>query len=100
MQHSRFTLAPIARPPAPQPPSGDRLINLRDTLLEQCIASGTLSSRLAELALKEAEALAFQTAVPLLVFPALAEEKIRTVRHWQRRQDSLRRPTEQIAFTA
>lgn len=89
-----------ARPPVPHPPLHDQLANLRNTLLEQCIAAGLLSRRLAELALKEAEALAFQTHIPLLVFPVLAEEKVHAVRRWQRRQDSLRRPTEQLAFAA
>jgi hypothetical protein len=100
MPRSRFSLTPSARPRAPQPPSPDRLGQLRNTLLEQCIATGLLSRQLAELALREAEALACQTDIPLLVFPVLAEEKVLAVRRWQRRQDFLRRPTEQIAFAA
>lgn len=100
MQRSRFSLMPSARPLAPQPPSPDRLAHVRNTLLEQCVAAGLLSRQLAELALREAEALAFQTNIPLLVFPVLAAEKVRAVRRWQRRQDFLRRPTAQIAFAA
>jgi hypothetical protein len=44
-----------------------------------------------QLALNEAEALAWQTAYPHLVFPSLAVEKIQTVAAWQTRQHSLRR---------
>jgi hypothetical protein len=47
-------------------------------------------------ALGEAEALAWQTGYPQLVFPALAMEKVQAVATWQRRQQSLvpgRRPT-------
>jgi hypothetical protein len=43
-----------------------------------------------QLALKEAEALAFQTEYPHLLFPSLALEKIQAVSAWQARQQSLR----------
>jgi hypothetical protein len=42
-----------------------------------------------KLALNEAEALAWQTAYPHLVFPSLAVEKFQTVVAWQTRQQSL-----------
>ncbi len=38
------------------------------------------------LALNEAEALAHETGFPLLVFPALAREKVEAVAAWNRRQ--------------
>jgi hypothetical protein len=41
---------------------------------------------LARLALNEAEALAWQTGVPHLVFPELADEKIRELAAWRERQ--------------
>jgi len=50
-----------------------------------------LEPRLSRLALNEAEALAWQSGIPLLVFPALAEEKIRAVRAWRDYQASIRR---------
>ena len=52
----------------------------------------TLNShaRVFQLALKEAEALAFQTDYPQLLFPSLAMEKIQAVSAWQARQQSLR----------
>jgi len=44
--------------------------------------------RLLRLALNEAEALAWQTAYPQLVFPALAAEKVQAVITWDRRQQA------------
>jgi hypothetical protein len=53
-----------------------------------------------QLALKEAEALAFQTDYPHLLFPALALEKIQAVSVWQARQQSLRQQRELFAEAA
>lgn len=47
-------------------------------------------SQLFRLALKEAEALAFQTDYPHLLFPTLAVEKIQAASAWQARQQLLR----------
>jgi hypothetical protein len=47
--------------------------------------------RMVELALNEAEALAHDTGFPLLVFPALAREKVEAVAAWNRRQRMVRR---------
>jgi len=46
--------------------------------------------RLLRLALNEAEALAWQTQYPHLVFPELATEKAQAVAAWSRRQQLLR----------
>jgi hypothetical protein len=53
-----------------------------------------------QLALNEAEALAWQTAYPHLVFPTLAVEKIQTVAAWQARQHSLRQRHSVLAEAA
>ena len=45
-----------------------------------------------QLALNEAEALAWQTEFPQLFFPTLAMEKVQAVAAWQTRQQSVRRP--------
>jgi hypothetical protein len=45
-----------------------------------------------QLALNEAEALAWQTDYPQLVFPALAVEKIQAVAAWRTRQQSVHQP--------
>jgi hypothetical protein len=47
-------------------------------------------AQLFHLALNEAEALAFQTDYPHLLFPTLAMEKIQAVSAWQTRQQLLR----------
>ncbi len=100
MQRSRFALPLTVRPQTAPSADDDRLATLRAALLEECVASGALARELGEFALREAEAIASRTTVPLLVFPLLAEEKLRAVRRWQRRQDHLRRSTDQIAFAA
>ena len=43
-----------------------------------------------QLAISEAEALAWQTDYPQLVFPALAVEKVQAVTAWQTRQQFVR----------
>jgi hypothetical protein len=43
-----------------------------------------------QLALNEAEALAWQTEYPHLLFPALALEKVQAAAAWQTRQQSVR----------
>jgi len=53
--------------------------------------------RLLQLALNEAEAQAWQTQYPHLVFPVLAMEKVQAVVAWNRRQESLRAITAQAA---
>lgn len=50
-------------------------------------------ARLIRLALNEAEALAWQSGVPGLVFVSLAEEKVRKVEHWAQRQQLLLQTT-------
>ena len=49
--------------------------------------------QLLRLALNEAEALAWQTPYPHLVFPTLATEKAQALTNWEARQRSIR-PTE------
>ena len=46
--------------------------------------------RMVQLALNEAEAVAWQTEYPHLVFPALAMEKVQNVAAWNHRQASVR----------
>ena len=47
--------------------------------------------RLLRLALNEAEATAWQTMYPQLLFPVLATEKVQAVFAWEARQQSVRR---------
>jgi hypothetical protein len=54
--------------------------------------------QLLKLALNEAEALAWQTLYPQLLFPALAAEKIQAVAGWNQHQQSVRRANPVISF--
>jgi len=55
------------------------------------------NDRLLSLALKEAEALAWQTDYPHLVFPTLATEKAQAALAWHRHQSKIQRD---VAFAA
>ena len=55
---------------------------------------------LLELALNEAESLAWETSFPRLVFPALAEEKLESLHGWARRQRALCESTRPTALAA
>jgi hypothetical protein len=52
---------------------------------------------LLRLALNEAEALAWQSGVPQLVFPTLAREKAQAVAAWHARQQSLHQSRNAVA---
>jgi hypothetical protein len=56
--------------------------------------------RLIQLAVNEAEALAWETEYPHLVFPALALEKVKIAANWQQRQQLVRRADPIFAFAA
>jgi hypothetical protein len=55
-----------------------------------------LNQKSFQLALDEAEALAWQTDYPQLFFPTLAMEKVQAVATWQTRQQILKKP--RLAF--
>jgi len=70
------------------------LTQIRDTkasILDESREVLKVQEPLLKLALNEAEALAWQTRHPQLVFPALATEKIQAVADWNRHQRSVRR---------
>ena len=56
--------------------------------------------RILRLALNEAEALAWETEFPHLVFPALAWEKVNDAAKWYARQRSIRRSNPILALAA
>jgi hypothetical protein len=56
--------------------------------------------RVFRLALNEAEALAWETEFPQLIYPALAVEKVNAVAKWYARQRSVRRSEPTLAFAA
>lgn len=66
--------------------SGQKLIlgiqQAKSNLIAQFREKLELPQRLLNVALNEAEALAWETEYPQLVFPTLAEEKITTISDW------------------
>ena len=60
--------------------------NAREMILAEARNTVAVHERLLRLAVNEAEALAWQTMYPQLVFPDLAQEKIQRVAHWSNRQ--------------
>jgi len=74
--------------------SGQKLIvginRAKHDLAAQYADQSELPLRLFQVALNEAEALAWETEYPQLVFPTLAEEKIAAVSSWYERGGSLR----------
>ncbi len=67
-----------------------RLEEAREAVVSQFADSLQENGRLLRLALNEAEALAWQTDYPHLLFPALAVEKAQAVETWQAHQRELR----------
>ncbi len=61
----------------------------KQNLLAELQESFQVPEQLFRQALGEAEALAWQTGYPQLVFPTLGMEKVQAVAAWQRRQQSL-----------
>jgi len=53
-----------------------------------------------DLALNEAEALAWESGYPQLFFPVLATEKASAINHWHERQRSLRSPIAPLLIAA
>jgi hypothetical protein len=68
------------------------LIEFRETL--------DANEHLLRLALNEAEALAWQTEFPQLIFPTLATEKAQAVAAWSARQQSILRTNSRFALAA
>jgi len=63
----------------------------KDAVLTEFRGTLGVPERLLQLALNEAEALAWETEFPHLVFPVLATEKAEAVAAWEARQRSIRR---------
>ncbi len=67
----------------------DEIARAKRTTMRDYSAEVGEHLRLLRLALNEAEALAWQTDYPHLVFPVLAAEKARATARWHRRQRAL-----------
>ena len=77
-----------------------QLTKTRDAILNEFRETLETNEHLLHLALNEAEALAWQSGVPHLVFPTLAMEKAQTVAAWHTRQRSLHRSGLTVPFAA
>jgi hypothetical protein len=73
---------------------------VKEAIFAEASRALTAPERLVRLALNEAEAAAWQTEYPHLVFPALATEKIRAVAAWNAHQRSVRQSRLNIALAA
>ncbi len=72
----------------------------KDAILNEFRKTLGAHERMLRLALNEAEALAWQTDFPHLVFPMLATEKARAVVAWHARQQSMDPMNSALAFAA
>jgi len=77
-----------------------KIERIKDNLVAEFRDALGVHERLLRLALNEAEALAWQTDYPLLVFPALATEKAHEVAQWHARQDFIDRKRSLAALAA
>jgi len=72
----------------------------KDSILAEFSGRVAEHKQVLQLALTEAEALAWQTGVPQLVFPTLAAEKAQAVLAWHNHQNSLRFGNVEHAFAS
>ncbi|HXR04869.1 MAG TPA: hypothetical protein VN836_09195 [Verrucomicrobiae bacterium] len=78
----------------------EELAAVKEAILAESSRALQAPERLVRLALNEAEAAAWQTGYPHLVFPALATEKIQAVAVWNAHQRFLRHDATETAFVA
>lgn len=72
----------------------------KDSLKAQFTGLREDHEHMLHLALNEAEALAWQTTYPHLLFPTLAEEKVQAVNIWAQRQQAVRQGRALAALAA
>ena len=72
----------------------------KDAIFAEARGELNARKRMLQLALNEAEALAWQTEYPHLVFPALAAEKVHAVADWNRHQRSVLQTEPRFALAA
>ena len=77
-----------------------QLTAVKAAILAESSRALSAPDRLVRLALNEAEAAAWQTGYPHLLFPALATEKVQAVAAWNARQRALRPGDAGVAFAA
>ena len=70
----------------------------KDATLKEFSEQAGENLRLLQLVLNEAEALAWQTEYPHLIFPVLAAEKARATVRWHQRQRAVLGPAPQLSL--
>ena len=73
---------------------------VKDAILAEFRETRGAREQLLRLALNEAEALAWQTEFPHLVFPMLATEKAQAIAAWDARQQSIHGTRSPLSLTA
>ncbi len=76
-----------------------QVTNIKNGLVREFGSAIGGQSQLLQSALNEAEALAWQTPYPHLLFPELAAEKACAVSRWAARQRTVRRASREISLT-
>jgi hypothetical protein len=74
-----------------------RIQKAKESILAEFRETRETHNRLLRLAVVEAEALAWQTEFPHLVFPTLAREKAEEIAKWEARQFAIQRPLQLAA---
>lgn len=69
----------------------DRIEQVKQTVLDEFHDTLDAHNQMVRLAVNEAEALAWETDYPHLLFPALAQEKAEQVSSWENRQREVKR---------
>ncbi|MGA3285564.1 MAG: hypothetical protein ABSD57_14040 [Verrucomicrobiota bacterium] len=77
-----------------------QIAGVKEAIFAESSRAFPAPERLVRLALNEAEAAAWQTKYPHLLFPALATEKVQAVAAWNIRQQSVRQSSPVIALAA
>jgi hypothetical protein len=77
-----------------------QIAQVKAALLRESHQAMRTRKHLLELALNEAEAMAWQTEYPHLVFPTLAAEKARAVALWHQRQERVQHTISPVIMAA
>ena len=75
-----------------------RIGRAKDAIFAEARATLKVRDRMLRLALNEAEALAWQTFYPHLVFPALAVEKVQGIAAWNNHQQLIGRRNRSLNY--
>jgi hypothetical protein len=76
------------------------IARVKENLVTEFRENFEVQDKLLRLAVNEAEALAWETDYPHLVFPTLAREKVKVAANWNERQDVIRRNNPVYALEA